>query len=94
MIIKYVLMIPVLSFSAVISTKYLDRNVSSIQLRSSAEMDHNQGDSVGRVHVPQETVVRDVTAFENALKAPKARKVPVPVSVPVPVPVFGRFLGK
>ena len=55
---------------------------------------HHCEDSVGRVHVPQETVVRDVTAFENALKAPKARKVPVPVSVPVPVPVFGRFLGK
>lgn len=84
MIIKYVLLISVLSFSAILS----NRNVSSIQLRSSAQMDHNQGDSVERVHVPQETVVRDVTAFENALKAPKTRK------VPVPVPVFGRFLGK
>ena len=78
-------MIPVLSFSAVISTKYLDRNVSSIQLRSQAKLDNNQGDSAERVHVPQETVVRDVTAFENALKHPtKTRK----------VPVFGRFLGK
>ena len=84
MIIKYVLLISVLSFSAILS----NRNVSSIQLRSSGDMDHNQGDSVERVHVPQETVVRDVTAFENALKAPKTRK------VPVPVPVFGRFLGK
>ena len=84
MIIKYVLLISVLSFSTILS----NRNVSSIQLRSSAQMDHNQGDSVERVHVPQETVVRDVTAFENALKAPKTRK------VPVPVPVFGRFLGK
>ena len=84
MIIKYVLLISVLSFSAILS----NRNVSSIQLRSSAQMDHNQRDSVERVHVPQETVVRDVTAFENALKAPKTRK------VPVPVPVFGRFLGK
>ena len=84
MIIKYVLLISVLSFSAILS----NRNVSSIQLRSSAQMDHNQGDSVGRVHVPQETVVRDVTAFENALKAPKTRK------VPVTAPVFGRFLGK
>ena len=84
MIIKYVLLISVLSFSAILS----NRNVSSIQLRSSAQMDHNQGDSVERVHVPQETVVRDVTAFENALKAPKTRK------VPVPVPVFGKFLGK
>ena len=84
MIIKYVLLISVLSFSAILS----NRNVSSIQLRSSAQMDHNQGDSIERVHVPQETVVRDVTAFENALKAPKTRK------VPVPVPVFGRFLGK
>ena len=84
MIIKYVLLISVLSFSAILS----NRNVSSIQLRSSAQMDHNQGDSVERVHVPQETVVRDVTAFENALKLPKTRK------VPVPVPVFGRFLGK
>ena len=82
MTIKYVLLISVLSFSAILS----NRNVSSIQLRSSAQMDHNQGDSVERVHVPQETVVRDVTAFENALKAPKTRK--------VPVPVFGRFLGK
>ena len=85
MTIKYVLLISVLRFSAVLSTKYLDRNVSSIQPRSSAEMDNIQGDSVERVHVPQETVVRDVTAFENALKHPtKTRK----------VPVFGRFLGK
>ena len=84
MIIKYVLLISVLSFSAILS----NRNVSSIQLRSSAQMDHYHDDSVERVHVPQETVVRDVTAFENALKPPKTRKVPVPVRV------FGRFLGK
>ena len=38
----------------------------------------------GPCHVPQETLVRDVIAFENAFKDPKTRM----------VPVFGRFLGK